>query len=88
MRKLTLESLQVESFETAALAPRMRGTVEAHCDPQPTPPDDVIGTYDPERCGWTNFFDCTYGCSNFTACDGPCGESEYDCVAPTAQGCA
>jgi hypothetical protein len=30
MRKLKLESLQVESFETTAAAPAMRGTVQGH----------------------------------------------------------
>jgi hypothetical protein len=88
MRKLKLESLQVESFETVLPAPRMRGTVDAHADPQPTSPTVSIDTYDPERCGWTNFFDCTYGCSHFTGCDGPCGDTEYNCVVLTAVECA
>lgn len=30
MRKLKLESLQVESFETVARSPRSRGTVQGH----------------------------------------------------------
>src|SRR5688500_2494908 len=59
MRKLKLESLQVESFETVALAPRLRGTVDAHGDPQPTPTTISIETYDPERCGETQYFDCS-----------------------------
>jgi hypothetical protein len=32
MHKLKLESLQVESFDTTAFAPRARGTVEGHAD--------------------------------------------------------
>jgi hypothetical protein len=87
MRKLKLESLQVESFDTSPVAPQARGTVDAHVDPRPTPPTVSIDTYNPDRCGWTNFFDCTFGCSHFTACDGPCGDTEYDCVLLTEADC-
>ena len=66
MRKLKLESLQVESFETTAAAPCERGTVEAHGRP-PT-----IDTYNPDRCGDTMYFDCTLGCSQNTACPNGC----------------
>jgi hypothetical protein len=66
MRKLKLESLQVESFETTTAAPRERGTVEAHGKPHP------IETYSPERCGDTMYFDCTLGCSQNTACPNGC----------------
>lgn len=40
--KLSLETLQVESFETAASGAELRGTVAAHM-PRPTPP--LIETY-------------------------------------------
>jgi hypothetical protein len=75
MRKLKLESLQVESFVTAA-APRLRGTVDAHGDPQPTPPTISIPTYDVEECGETRYFDCSLGCPSIA----PCGLTEFDCV--------
>lgn len=77
MRKLTLESLQVESFETTAIASRMRGTVQAHCDPQPTPPTIVgLETYDIETCGDTRYFDCSLGCPSIA----PCDDSAYGCM--------
>lgn len=62
MRKLKLESLQVESFETAP-APRERGTMYAH-QPPPTK----------RNCGAdTNAdMDCTFGCSTQVYC-----ETEY-----------
>ncbi len=66
MRKLKLESLQVESFETTAIAPRERGTVGAHGKPHP------IDTYSPDRCGDTMYFDCTLGCTRNTACPDGC----------------
>jgi hypothetical protein len=72
MRKLKLESLQVESFETAPNAPRVRGTVDAHGDPQPSP---VIETYDVELCGETQYFDCSLGCPSIA----PCDLTGYDC---------
>lgn len=76
MRKLKLESLQVESFVTAAaLSPR--GTINAHSDPQPTPPTEtVLQTYDVEICGETQYFDCSLGCPSI----GPCQLTEYDCA--------
>ena len=84
MRKLKLESLQVESFATSVVS-RERGTVDAHGDPQPTPPTVIVlETYDVEACGHTGYFDCSLGCSYFTGCDGPCGETEYDCIVPPA----
>ena len=39
MRKLKLESLQVESFETTRIATRMRGTVDAHNEPVTPAPE-------------------------------------------------
>lgn len=62
MRKLTLESLTVESFETAAAATQVRGTVNANGKPGP------IETYNVDRCGETRYFDCTLGCTVETNC--------------------
>jgi hypothetical protein len=69
MHKLKLESLQVESFETAALAVRLRGTVEAHSGPEPTPTTIGPQTYDVEVCGETQYFDCSLGCPSIAPCD-------------------
>jgi hypothetical protein len=77
MRKLKLESLTVESFETAPMAPSPRGTVQGHdavseggesvCLCQAT--DDLFcGTWDYEVCGDTNYLDCTLVCSDFASC--------------------
>ena len=74
MRKLKLESLQVESFVTAN-APRSRGTINAHGDPKPSP-SPVIETYDVVLCGETQYFDCSLGCPSIA----PCGLTEFDCV--------
>jgi hypothetical protein len=75
MRKLSLESLEVESFVTTGIDPRQRGTVAAHGDipayPEttapvnPSPNTGTIGifTYDARECGETNYMDCTYGCT-------------------------
>ena len=95
MRKLKLESLNVESFDTTATAPRSRGTVAGHensagCgDSGPSVCQvcrsyyDVCdpGTYDVAACGETQYFDCTYGCTMDTGC---CtAETENaDCVQP------
>ena len=68
MRKLKLESLQVESFDTTPVASQPRGTVDAHGKPRP------IETYDIQKCGDTNYMDCTYGCSINTACPNGCVE--------------
>jgi hypothetical protein len=73
MRKLKLESLQVESFETA-LAARERGTMHAHQQ------HHTIETYDIEECGDTRYFDCTYGCSINTNCATGCQETSLDCA--------
>jgi hypothetical protein len=72
MRKLKLESLQVESFETATV-PRSRGTINAHAGPRLTP---VIETYDVDLCGETRYFDCSLGCPSIA----PCQLTEFDCV--------
>ena len=70
MRKLKLESLAVESFQTTPIAQQGRGTVDAHGKPKPT----TLQTYDIEACGDTNYFDCTFGCSVNTACPNGCIE--------------
>lgn len=74
MRKLTLESLAVESFETAAAAPRVRGTVDAHARPKPT----TLQTYNVDICGDTRYFDCTLGCTVETNCY--CAVTDAGCV--------
>lgn len=74
MRKLKLESLSVESFQTSSAAARPRGTVEAHGKPQPGPQ-----TYNVDLCGDTLYFDCTFGCSVNTNCAGGCASADL-CV--------
>jgi hypothetical protein len=85
MRKLKLESLQVESFETTSSWSPSGGTVNGHavapdtrgaCGGNTAVSQCVIcepQTYDPAQCGQTNYLDCTYGCSyrcsNTTGCD-------------------
>ncbi len=79
MRKLKLESLEVQSFVTPERAAGLRGTVAAHQDileggdpffeiqantRRNCPPQ----TYNIEVCGDTNYFDCTLGCSVETNC--------------------
>lgn len=76
MRKLKLEALTVESFETAAAMPSGRGTVAANAKPQPT----TLQTYDVEACGDTMYFDCTLGCSHLTHCS-QCWDTEI-CLQP------
>ena len=71
MRKLKLESLAVESFQTSPIATQARGTVEAHGKPQP------LQTYNVDDCGETMYFDCTLGCSYNTYCAGACGATNY-----------
>ena len=82
MRKLKLEALTVESFETAGV-PQERGTVEAHAKPRPT----TLNTYNVDACGDTNYFDCTLGCSLNTNCAGACGVSDFGCVQLTEADC-
>lgn len=72
MRKLKLESLIVESFETAAATSSARGTVAAHARPT------TLETYNVERCGDTRYFDCTLGCSVETNCF--CVVTDIDCA--------
>jgi hypothetical protein len=80
MRKLKLESLTVESFETAA-SPRQRGTVAAHVDIDADGLAAYPGTINPDACGPTNYLDCTYGCSLNTRC------FYNTCIAMDAGGC-
>ncbi len=83
MRKLKLESLNVESFDTTATAPRLRGTVAGHensaacedtgmsyCQVCRHSYDNVCepDTYDVVACGDTQYFDCSYGCTVDTGC--------------------
>lgn len=72
MRKLKIESLQVESFDTTPVATQGRGTVNAHDGPGTHVP---LLTYSPAECGDTNYMDCTYGCSINTACPNGCIEA-------------
>lgn len=81
MRKLKLESLQIESFDTTSTVPQERGTVGAHGRPAP------IETYNVDLCGDTQYFDCTLGCSLHTYCAGPCGFTVYNCVRLTEADC-
>jgi cytochrome c peroxidase len=71
MRKLKLESLTVESFETAAPASSARGTVVAHGPKPPT----TLQTYNIDVCGDTMYFDCTLACSHLTHCS-QCWQTE------------
>jgi hypothetical protein len=80
MRKLKLESLQVESFDTTAIPSQDRGTVNANGKPGP------IQTYNVDICGDTQYFDCTLGCSYNTYCAGACGVT-YRCVLLTDVDC-
>lgn len=71
MRKLKLESLTVESFDTAPAAARARGTVDGHARP---PKPTTLQTYNVDACGDTMYFDCTLGCSINTNCANGCIE--------------
>jgi hypothetical protein len=64
MRKLMIESLDVESFETAAAAPRSAGTVRAHAA---APTNNPCYTHEP-TCGPTDHLDCTYTCTRIVSC--------------------
>jgi hypothetical protein len=65
MRKLKLESVKVESFETTPAAAEKRGTLYAHQQHSPI----SIETYDVEECGETQYFDCSLGCPSIAPCD-------------------
>ncbi len=72
MKKLKLESLEVTSFETLPES-QERGTVQGHNGPIIFPGGEISDT-DPNLCWFeTNAnLDCTYGCSQDTACDDRC----------------
>jgi hypothetical protein len=78
MRKLKLESLSVESFQTSPVETQPRGTVAAHGKP--------VGpqTYNVDLCGDTMYFDCTLGCSVNTNCANGCGYTDINCVSGLA----
>lgn len=63
MRKLKLESLHVESFQTSASVSRSAGTVQAHAAAAPT---HTCGTYE-LGCGPSGL-DCTYTCTKMISC--------------------
>ena len=78
MKKLKLEELEVTSFATTSGTARERGTVNAHAKPGGPV---FIETYNIERCGDTQYFDCTYGCSRESACPDRCILiSDFDCT--------
>lgn len=75
MRKLKLESLNVESFDTAAAPSFSRGTVQGNdiSTPKICQVSNVLPcTDDPDACGATNYLDCTLACSDFPSCQGGC----------------
>ena len=77
MRKLRLDSLQVESFATTSGMERVRGTVEGHFMGAE---DETIGTTSSTVVSWTldrnctdtQYLDCTFGCSQVSGCDRIC----------------
>lgn len=88
MRKLKMESLNVESFETTAPV-RGRGTVNGHIEGTGgggtvvytgTISGPVIHTYDVRDCGESKYFDCTYGCTMANTCPRYC--SIYEPAEP------
>jgi len=81
MRKLKLESLNVESFDTTAASCSARGTVQGndltgHGGPSvclcPATEDWACQTDSPEACGDTHYLDCTLACTDFASCQGGC----------------
>lgn len=103
MRKLKLESLQVESFETVAPHPVARGTVHGHrpntdgCPIQPgTGVSECIICQPMSQwgceasiniCRDTEYMDCTYGCTRNT-CDARINSCGDVCwIENTAGGC-
>lgn len=69
MKKLKLEDLQITSFECVPSSRQGRGTVNGN---QILPaPESFLGPCFPTDAR----FDCTYGCSQDTACDDTCVET-------------
>lgn len=84
MRKLKLDSLNVQSFETTTAPGRARGTIQGHARAapegtgmsvcvvcEPFSQDLACQTYDIDACGDTQYLDCTLGCTDFASCQGP-----------------
>jgi hypothetical protein len=77
MRKLKLESLQVQSFATTAAAPVWHGTVQAHADSgEPTcvcrlSEDGGCQSWDPAVCNQTGS-DCNNVSTDFASCLDAC----------------
>jgi hypothetical protein len=76
IRKLKLESLHVESFQTTAAAPGLRGTVQAHAEAEPvtgtrcdTYETCNVDTREP-YCGGgpTEVSYCTERCTHYESC--------------------
>ena len=78
MRKLKLESLKVESFDTTAATPSARGTVQAHADSEESVCFCRVSegwdchTWDYQVCPDTEYLDCTFVCSYFESCPATC----------------
>ena len=62
-----LEAIEITSFETSNVAPAQLGTVRGQQQVAPAPASFLAPCYptDPN-------FDCTYGCSQNTACPDRC----------------
>lgn len=87
MRKLTLDSLHVESFETSVDLHRAGGTVQGHitgsrCPSYTCASVDVLcpDTFEP-ACGPTEYLDCTFGCTRVNTCDICWIENTSECTA-------
>jgi hypothetical protein len=67
VKKLRLEAIEVTSFETSNVAHAQLGTVRGQQQVAPAPASFLAPCYptDPN-------FDCTYGCSQNTACPERC----------------
>jgi hypothetical protein len=102
MRKLKLETLQVESFETVAPMAGVRGTVQGHrpntdgCQITIQPGTGASECYicmsggceSIQICKDTEYLDCTYGCTRNT-CDArvnSCGDVCW--IENTADACS
>ena len=72
MKKLKLENLDVTSFETSAAPAEARGTVLGAARTNAPGCQGPLQTYSIEQCGDTQYFDCTLGCSQNTACPTGC----------------
>ena len=79
MRKLNLDELSVDSFETNA-QPASRGTVKGHewTEPFVCGESDLVSCGG--SCGFTNCGDrtCAPGCTADVSCNGTCNCATYD----------